>query len=355
MDNGTLQRFSLLYASARYYGADRILRRHIGVADDYPIPLTIPHGVDFGQISGVYDIDSCEPVYWAFNKFLAGAAAPLKPVFAAPHPLLLATAPEPAPRREGNLVIGPPPGPENDRRMLECLRRAGILGCDILVKGRGNFEKSMQFWREAGFRPLVLGTMESASYDEMRALFGRYDEVVGGTLSSALFYAAALGAQVRLLRDYWYRNYEIRDLESSIQLSAAAVENVRILAGGNREQQGERSRSLLGADFDSSPETLRTKLESLLSGLAAPLHFPVRYPAPLRSLLATAALKTGRPGLIHEPLATRLRRAFRPRVVIMDVNEVSYWLEGPAGGNIAFSEVKFERGRTIPGNAVEAY
>lgn len=351
-----LASYASLYTAPQLYGAANVLRRHLGVSDDFIVPLTIPHGVDFGQVSGPLEVNGIEPIYWAYNQHLAEEAREIKPVVEIPHPFLLAARGQAVPLSSGPLIVGPPPGPQNDSRLLRSLRRAGITGGTMLVKPRGPSASSCDFWHGHGFATTSLGTLSTTTYGSMVDLLGRFSPVIGPTMSSVLTFSAALGAEVVILRDYVCRTYEVPDVERILpQTNPRARDYVSVFTGRDQLLKLQRARQILGGDLDDDPGRILEQLQSAVATLQSPVHFPARYPRPVRALLLQAARRLKRPGLILEPLSSRIRRLGRPTVSIMTLNEIKYWLEGPSDENVRFETAEYVAGRTIPGLAVDQY
>ena len=65
------------------------------------------------------------------------------------HPWLLLNH-FPNPKKGRALVVGPPPGPINDRSVYEAIKSAGFSNFDILVKKRGNILSLKNFGKKGG-------------------------------------------------------------------------------------------------------------------------------------------------------------------------------------------------------------
>jgi hypothetical protein len=356
MKTETLKRFEPLYLQPRYMGAGDVLRRHLGVGGDYVVPLGLSHGVDFGQVPPCMDVGTVEPLHWAHNHTILEAARPFKPAVAVPHPFLLAMQGQAIPAGEGTLVVGPPPGPENDRRLAELLSAAEFTGATILIKPKRNSHLSAAFWRGRGFRTTSISDGAPADYVRMLETFRRYERVVGCTFSSVLIFAAALGKRVELIRGYRYRAYEVADHEATFSAeSPPARALVRTFAQGSHSEVTAMAIELLGGGLDAPPERIRHDLEEAVERLAEPLHFATRYPRPLRKVLAEAALWLGRPGLVGRRFSDVLTDLRTRRVCIQEVDEIALWLDGPSPGNPRYEPCAYTGPATTPGDAVEAY
>lgn len=350
-----LRRFAPLYQTARYLAADQVLRRHLGLDADCVLPVGLSHGVDFGQMFGIMDAHGVEPLYWAYNTELLKRAEAVKPAVGLPHPFLFAARDIRAVESRGRLVVGPPPGPEHDRELCEILRDESAA-TTILVKRKRNHERSTAFWRDHGFETTTLADAGAPTYDNMARLFSRFETVAGSTFSSALFFAAALGKPVDLIRGLRCRAWEVPGIEEVFDFKSARARDVgRIMAGGDHQAKIDLSRRLLGEDLEKTPEAMKGHLEAAIAALKEPLHFAPGYPPLLRKLVSAAALRLNKPGLIMRrpsDLAVLLRKR---EIVLQDLDDVALWVEGCTDDNPRLSLHPYVRGRTVPGDAVEAY
>lgn len=351
-----LRRFEPLFKYARHLGADAALRRHLGVPDDYLIPLTVPHGVDFGFSKVGYDVYSVEPIYWATNPHSYDLAIRVKPTVRIPHPFLLAARGVEVPKGEGTLVVGPPPGPTNDRNLAELMKGYDPTTTTILVKPHLNYHKSAAFWGGLGFATVSLADEGPPSYDGMVRLFSRYERFVGCTVSSAIFFAAALGKPITLMRGFVYGAYEAIHIHSVMDFrSARAAAVVRELHDGTVEQTTALARRLLGSEFDMTPSTIRESIEREVAALEWPLFSRTRYPRILRRYFEDVACKFDRPGLFSRSYPEVIKARLRPDVFIVDLDEVSLWLDGANDRNLRFSRTKYIKGLRDPGVATDSY
>lgn len=353
MELAQLRRFAPLYFTASYMGADRILRRHLGVGDDFPLPLGLSHGVDFGQMRVAMDVDGPEPIYWAYNRSLLAAARGIKPAVAIPHPFLLAAHGAEAGGGEGTLVIGPPPSPAHDRDLLG--RLSGRRDLTILVKPKQNFGASAAFWREQGFAVVTIADEGPASYDSIVRTFSRYERVVGCTFSSALFFGAALGKPVELVHGHRYRVWEVAHIERIFDFDSQAGRDVgKIFAGPDDEAKTAVSRAILGSELDFDPAAIRAGIVEAAARVREPVHFRQAYPRALRTLLYELALRLERPGIATRRIGETLAILRKREVILQELDEVSLWTEGPKPGNPSLTFMPFAPGR-IPGDAVDGY
>ena len=193
-----LERFNSLYAKGHAFrsGAASILNSYFGLPVDASVPVSLSHGVDFSHCAPPMDVHSVEPIHWCYNTGILNRSRRYKPVASLPHPWLMLRTLTPLPKAGGTLVIGPPPGPENDRRLLGLLK-GHTRNATILVKKRGSYSGSLAFWEAAGYQVVSAEDRPGGFYSSLFELISRYQNVISGTFSSALVFAATPGASPR--------------------------------------------------------------------------------------------------------------------------------------------------------------
>lgn len=359
MEIDALRRFEPLYWNARWNCASDTLRRYLSLPPDYPIPLALPHGVDFGHIEPAQDLLAVEPIHWAHNSEIAEAVAPLKPVLAIPHPFLLALWNLPPMPRAGTLVIGPPPGIDNDRTLAAMLDPADAAETTILVKPKPGFEQSKAFWREQGYSVATLADDGPSSYETMAALLARSERVIGCTFSSLVIFAAASGATVGLLKGYRYDCYDLIETGTRYEVvnweSRHAASVVRRFMEGSREEVLDLALELLGNRLDRDPQVLRERLAQAIADLDEPVYWRLRHTLPIRWAATEIACALRRPGVLRINPSRWLRRRFRPRVWARKLDEIGLWLHGRNRDTIEERKVAYRKGQTEPGDAVVQY
>lgn len=355
MRQDELKRYEPLYIYGSYFGAADILRRYLNVGSDFVVPLGLPHGVDFGQVPPCLDLVAPEPIHWAHNERLYRAALPFKPALRVPHPFLLAGWMSPSPEGEGTLIVGPPPGPENDQALYDLIRKRGLEGSTILIKPKSGHRISTRFWEDRGFGTATIAAGGTPTYDNLLDVLSRFRRIVGCTFSSALIFGAALGREVELLRGYRYRAYDVANFADFFGFDSEPARNfVRTFAEGPSTATAV-SRELLGEGLEASPDQLRAAIDEAIERLNEPVNFASAYPRPLRRLISYVAAKVGRPGLVTRPLKGVLWGADRRRICIQEIDEISIWLDGRNTENTRLTVVPYRAGVTVPGNAVESY
>lgn len=335
-------------------GAARIARRYLGLAEDHPIPLSIAHGVDFNHLSVAMDVQAAEPLHWACNDSIHRRALPLKPSVLMPHPWLMLAAMKPARAGEGMLVIGPPPGRANDERLLACMQKAGIRPQAILLKMRGNLGESMNFWRSHGLETVTAGAPDVGFYDRLYDLLGTYESIVGCTLSSALFFAAAIDRRCEVLLDYSYMAYEVAEYTETVRFeSDIGVRFTRQLAAGQSDDVKCIAEDVLGLRWLDGRDAMRIRLEESIRSLQYPLHVTRAGTAVTYHLRCALARATGRAGFLNRSWWDILPLRRREHVSVIDINEVDIWLHGANATNFKSRLIPYVSQVTEPGWAVD--
>lgn len=355
MNQHDLRRFEALYRSVTYLGADSLLRNFLGLPDEYVLPLTIAHGVDFGQVHGAMDVRGPEPLYWACNRDSLRKAAAVKPAILIPHPFLLAASRLKPEAGDGTLVIGPPPGPAHDRA-LRALLRGRESEATILVKPKQGYERSLDFWRSEGFQAITLADQGAPSYGHLAQFLQRFANIVSPIFSSVVFFAAALGKPVEMLSGFRVRAWETADIEEAFAFRSDEARAVAsIFIEHDRERQRTVAGTLLGAAIDRSPRSIREELEHRIASLQRALHVSEGWPGPAQAILRSVATWSNRPGLLSQGPKALLGRLRAPRIVLQDLDEVALWRDGPDRTNPVLSVHPFVPGKTIPGDAEVPY
>lgn len=358
MKQSELRHYAPLYTAARYYGADRILLEWLG--EKYRVlPLLLPHGVEFpGQFQEPGDIRRIEPIYWATNRDLHNKAVHIKPSVLLPHPLLLspAFARSETAKRSGALIVGAPPGQTNDRNMLACLRDHGVNDGTILIKRRTGWEGSEKFWRAQGYRTTTFGDPFEVTYDDMAMVFSSYEEVLSTTVSSAVFFAAACGAKVTLLRGCSFEAYELLDVTKLIvPHNPEGCDWINRFANAAAGEQRKLALEMLG-DGLSNKERVRAELSKALEALQQPLFLDnPRYPKMLMYVQAWLAMKLGRSGLASIRPSLLFRAFSKPKIGVLTMKNIDFYLDGPSPQTYSLTPIRYRRGATEPGHAIDPY
>lgn len=337
-------------------GAAALFNAYAGLPAGEPVPLSLSHGVDFGHCRQPQDLASIEPIHWCYTERIHARAAPLKPALLAPHPWILLMRSATVPRGTGTLVIGPPPGPANDRGMLELLRRHVSGPATILVKQVGHHDASQRFWRDHGFDVTGVAPRTGALYPSLFALLARFETVIGFTFSSALVFAAALGRDARLVPGYRYRSYFPGDYFGIVDFAApAAREVVKTFRSADAADKTACAGRLLGADLAVAGTDVRQQLAARVGELEFGLHGLRGAPAWCKSALFRLAAALDAPALARLDRETLEKLAGRRQVLDLEIDEAAMWADGPGPDSLVARTRRYVAGETEPGTAVDRY
>jgi hypothetical protein len=355
MDPRRLERYRPLYRSTEKMGSGEILRRYLSLDPSILLPLSISHGVDMNHCSTAMDVDSPEPIHWSYNEHIHRRASERKTSILLPHPWLMLMKTRTAKAaRGGVLVIGPPPGSSNDRNLLASLRRHGIAEFDVLVKQRGDTSESATFWKAEGIRTITAGTHDAGFYERLLSIVDGYEYIVGCTLSSALFFAAALGKKCSVLTDYSYSAYETPDYLHRADFSSPIARSfVRHLSDADHAGATALALDVLGASLQGDTSHFRTTLLHAVANVDRPIHHASGSNWLVRCMGEALALQTGKAGLITATPWALLSRRMENRVCVITLNEIDMWIAGVTSANFMAQQVRYVPRRTEPGWAVD--
>jgi len=351
-----LQRYKSLYRLAAGMGAGRIFNQYFGFDEHRVVPLSVSHGIDFGHCFGPMDVNNIEPIHWSYNEKIYEQAVRVKPSLLAPHPWTMLVANKDIPEGQGVLVIGPPPGLENDQALYELIKHDIRDDWSILVKQRGDHEKSMAFWREKGVGPVTAGGSDSDFYGRLYNLLSGYKTICGCTFSSALIFAASIGKRVDLVEGYWHRTYEVAEYASTANWESNQSKSVvKSFLSGNQQVIQNVSRALLGFHLCGNRPDQRAEFGMLIKGLHSPFH-PSNEPSLVMKARLALALAFDKPGLLSLDMKAMQSRFFRNRKIVeMKINEFEAFANSPTPDNLMLTPTPYIKGRTEPGAAVIGY
>lgn len=357
MKQSELKRYERFYENARHLNVDDLLRRVLGLPSDFIIPMNVAHGIDFGFSLEGYDVHRQEPIYWATNERSAELARRIKPVFRAPHPFLLAAEGRTPSKGEGVLVVGPPPGLENDRNLLDIMAHSyDPVSTTILIKPHRDAANSVRFWQRAGFSTVSFRDAAGTGYDAMVDTLARYEMIVSATVSSVIFFGAALGKRIKLLRGYRCRGYEGLNVHKVINYGAIeAQRNIRRLDSSDTAEATAHAREILGIGYRVTSVEMRSQLLELIDNLTLPFYVRHRLPQFAQRMIIAGAVRAERPSLLRTSLSDFLHGRLTRNVLILDVDEVDLWLNGPSSNNPKFGKVRYIKGLREPGMAIVPY
>ena len=308
-----LARFAKIYRSSQ--GGKAILRQYTGLEADAIIPLSLSHGVDYGQERLPQDYLATEPLHWCYNTDILARTKSAKPGVLLPHPWLMVRELMSSKCRSGGagrvLVIGPPPSPLNDESLRDALARARVTADAILVKKRGTsaFQDSIDFWRVQGVEPVSAGLGDDGHYFRLAEILSSFDRVILPVFSSVGVFAAALGCEVMTLTDYWHCSYSPRELDMrQIANSPSAKRFARLFAGGDQAAQRSVASEFLGESLLGTPAELLERFNRSLESITYPVHVPAAHGnALLREVMVALAMFIGRIDFLRYGLGPAIR------------------------------------------------
>lgn len=271
-----------IYPSPKLYGCDEILKTYLDLPVDQYLPITIPHGIDFYNQNVPVDIHCHEPLYMAFNDYIADRASRYKSVLMFPHMWLFIIQKHKQIVGEGTLFIAPPPSKKDFERMLDKIDQGDYpKPWGVLIKDRGVRAEDFKWWVSRGFSVHTAGTISGKHfYYRLRDIFSKYSYVASPNMSGAVVFAVAMGRKAFSIPDVQL------DVASSVYSSYSipcgrrerVIDTWQTLLSCDVLSASSQANELLGAKYIDTPENLRVKLmEAIKSTSNRPLHlFPLR-------------------------------------------------------------------------------
>lgn len=336
-------------------GSARILRRYLKLDDDFPVPLSISHGVDMNNASSAMDVYGLEPVHWCYNRTIQERAVLVKPTINLPHPWLILKSERSIKMGSGVLVVGPPPGKTNDIELFRCLRDLNIHSYDLLLKFRGEVGSSQVFWESNGINVVTAGHPDELFYERLFEVLEKYETVIGCTLSSALFFAASIGRKCELLENYSFLAYDSPDYLKLVDFDAVVAKKfTRLLCLKKHESVSKMACEVLGAEYMLNSGSLKRVFNESLAAIQDPVFFRKPTNRCCRFLILSISVFLGKTGLIELGFLSILKRYFAmSRVALIKVNEIDIWLNGVNDVNLQIKEIPYRSGVTEPGWGVD--
>lgn len=336
-------------------GSDNLFRSYYKLPSDAVVPLSVSHGVDFGHCHRPMEINAIEPIHWSCNAQIHAEASRNKESTLAPHPWTLFLDGRDSPAGKGVILIGPPPSPANDAALYKLVQKDIRPDWSILIKARGPYQASMDYWARRGVRPLTAAVTDHNFYSRLYELLSSFETVIGCTFSSALVFAASIGKQVRMVQGYHFEVYEHIDYELEVNLASDRARNVvRTFAREDREETKELSRELLGFNLLDDPARVVSDYHEAVARIRRPFSTDpsLRIPYFLREALA---LRLKKPGILMAGFRNYLQRIRRRQTCIIYMSDIDVWLHGKSEFNFQLIPVRFVPGETEPGQAPGAY
>ena len=271
--NNLFQNFQkniFFYKNSQYLGASNLLNRFLSNPPETLIPASVSHGVDFYHTYFAQDIDSIEPIHWACR----GDVDRIKPTFIAPHPWTINYALSDFSQvGSGSLVIGPPPSIENDLNLLDHLKKNSISNYDILIKPRGNYQESMQFWQNQGATTRTVGPPDKDFYTKLTSILSSYKNIICPTISSALFFSASIGKNIITIPEFTFKVFEnMNYLDEVNENSFESRDIVKKLVNGSSKEITEVSKFLLGFDYLGDALQINKSISEFSSSVVHPFN-----------------------------------------------------------------------------------
>jgi hypothetical protein len=311
---GLVRKYQSIYRASS--SAKHILQVYLGLDDYVAATVGISHGVDMNHMPLPLDILVAEPIHWAYNFDIAARARPVKSSVLIPHPLLLladARGWVSPVQNSRALVIGPPPSEFNDRELLKHLGTLPSSSFDMLVKKRNDakFDRSIEFWKAAGVGTVTAGDRDALFYDRLFDIFAGYESIVSPTLSSAVFFASALGLKVHLLTGYFCCCYEF-DLDARDYGGLPRKATGLFVNEGHADTAMALSKNLLGAPLLRDRDEMRDHINAAYETLSWPVFVPAARGVPaLARLYSEVARRTGATSFLnYGPLEAARRKIF---------------------------------------------
>jgi hypothetical protein len=272
-----------IFSSAASYGCDEIIRSKLGLKGDWPLPITIPHGIDFHHLKVDLDLHCHEPIYIAFRDDIADRVAKVKAVLKFPHPWLLIVSEEKSQRGLGTLFITPPPSLKNYEAMWPSILEGDFpKPWGVLIKERGAQREHFLWWESKGFAAHSAGKIsEKQFFYALRDIFAKYEYVASPNMSSAVIFAVAMNRCARALP-----NVRVEYIDAGNWVDLAVLDDRdgkiaevwRALLSDDLKLARSQAEHLLGAAYMGKPEELRARLLKAVEAVAdRPVHlFPIR-------------------------------------------------------------------------------
>lgn len=267
------------YKSAKHFGSNEILKKYLKVKDKYIMPVTIPHGVDFGLYENkVMDSDSFEPSYLSHNNFIFNKVKKIKNAIKFPHPWIFLIKNKKIRMGKGDLVISPPPSIDNFENLITASKKIKFSKKKaILIKGRNEKKKYFQFCKRNGFKAEFAGNIEDKKfYLRLFNILNNYRNIYLINMSSAGIFAASLGKKLKVIENCTFEDIDTTNLPNKNSKNYLIVKrNWLKLLSKDKRLSKNLAKKLLGYDFYTSKKLMK---EILIDNYQIiknkPLHLP---------------------------------------------------------------------------------
>ncbi len=343
-------------------GSASILREFLNVEKDYPICLSLSHGVDFNHTTHAYDIESIEPIHWAYNEEIFKRSINVKTSIKIPHPWLLLhelRKSESILKNSETLIIAPPPSLENDINLFNLISERDPKNLKILVKHRGNKNKidsSVEFWESKGIKTISAGPPDNSFYKNLYNILSSHENILACTMSSAVIFGVAIGCKCELIDNYFAQGYETANyLEKTSFYSKSfninsSREIIISIENNNFKLATDLSKKILGKDFLQFQDNIKGNLEDKYKKLSSPFNEYKNGKIILMIKLFLFKIlkkKSIIDGNFFKNLASRLN----PNITFVVMNEIDVFRNGVNEGNFNIKKIKYKKGENDPGSA----
>lgn len=267
--------------STEAFGCDRILRSELGLSEELPLPITIPHGIDCYQFKIAQDLHCHEPIYMAFRDDIAERVAKFKTILEFPHPWLLIISRHKMQRGSGTLFLAPPPSNRDFEAMLQIILKSNHpKPWGVLIKERNVRQGDFDWWRKRGFLVHTAGAVSNKQFFyNLRDIFAIYQCVASPNMSSAIIFAVAMNRRAFALPNVRIECVDVVDFEENLVLddvSGKITDVWRDLLSDDLFRARSRAEDLLGMRYMDNADNLRDRLtKAIESVLNKPVHlFP---------------------------------------------------------------------------------
>ncbi|WP_435980170.1 hypothetical protein [Psychrobacter sp. DM4] len=360
MNKSTLKKYSFFYDLSVRKGVNHIFNEYLGFDDNSIVPVSVSHGVDFEHCYYPMDVYYPEPIHWAYNTRIFERARKTKPCLLMAHPWSIAVHKNNLLQGNGTLLIGPPPGITNDKLLYEKVKNDIDSDWSILIKG--GVTESMRFWREKGVKPITAGNNSSDKFFyNLFHMLSNYENIVACTFSSAVIFAASIGKRITFIDGYRYVSYDTPEYLDIINFESDYSRFVVSEFFNNTQDSVTLlAKEILG--FDLLPQRNRVKQDyfELLQEIDNPIFSRLENNSFLqyKAFLAKALNKRSLINKSFMDIIISTKNAVidtKKFAMIKELDENSIWLNGKNDNNFSSFLVPYEKGVTIPGDAVDKY
>ena len=344
------------YFLANLMGSSKILREFINADDSFPIPLSLSHGIDFNHTNIAYDVESIEPIHWAYNEDIYLRSINTKPAIKIPHPWLMLEeliSNECTEKLNRHLLIAPPPSKKNDKKLIELLSNLDIKELDILVKERGLSKKvndSINFWESNGFNTVSAGTPDNEFYKRLYKIISKYKGLIACNMSSAVIFGISIGLECKLIKNFVLEGYETSGyLKKTNFNNNSAKPIINSIENNNYQRSKYLCRKILGSDFICRKHEIKNEIMQHISELKYPFHFT--HLSRLSIFIRLMLYKFfKRQSILKEGVFNQIFKSFDQSVIFIKMDEFDVFENGLNEDNFSYSKADYMSGINDPGS-----